>query len=280
MAKTSRKSSKARKSRKGYSSDEDEGIYTPSVLDSDIDSEMDPIEHDVNYKIQSIQSVPLRELIDFFNDPKMINPSGDPTTNIIDRLRLKCYKVPDKRMHRMFRFIENCRRQKVRLMMTERQQPSSGIMLDFDIYQDDEEDQLTDEIFHILSQKIVDLLMKILDFKGKKETIYIGITRRPKITYNDEKDCFKDGFHMIIPGVKVRKGVKLLLLKKLIENELIDQILSEVEPASITIKGQEYQRTDFLDTMSAHVPVFFIGSSTKKGHSPYNLSCLCVMSRL
>ena len=33
-----------------------------------------------------------------------------------------------------------------------------------------------------------------------------------------------------------------------------------------------YQKKDFLDTNSPHVPVYFIGSSTKKGNSPYQLT--------
>ena len=272
----SKRASKSSKSRKSSSRDEDdaESLYTPSVLDSDIDSEVDPIEHDVNYKIQSIQSTPLMELVDFFNDGKMINATGDPTTNIIDRMQRRCYNVPDRRLPKMFKYLENCRRSKVRVMVTERQQGVSGIMLDFDILQDDEDDQLTDKMFHKLTGKVFELLMSILDFKSDSNDLveYVGITRRPKIVYKDDVECYKDGFHMLIPGIKVDRGVKLLIIQKLIENELVDQIMCDVEPADIVIKGKKYERSDFLDKMSATVPVFFIGSATKKGHSPYHLS--------
>lgn len=247
-------------------------IYTPS----EVDTEVDATECDVSYKVQSLQSSELRELIQFFASDKMINPSNDPTTNIVDRQNLKSYNVPDKKIPKMFKLMEACRRSKIRLMMAEKQQEYSGIVLDFDIYQDEEDDQLNDEIFYTLCQKIIELLMKLINFGDvKKETFHIGITRRPKITYNDDNSSFKDGFHVLIPGIKVTRGVKRLLINKLIENELIDQILTDVVPGtdkSLDVKGEPYQRKHFLDVNSAHIPTFFIGSSTKKGHVPYNLT--------
>ncbi len=263
-----------KKSRQNNKSDDDDlNSYAPSITDDDADTEMDPTEYDVNYNIQSNQSTQLRELIDFFSDAKMTNPPNHPTTNIIDRLRGRCYNVPDRKIPKMFKILEECRKAKQKLMITERQQDYSGIMFDFDIYQDMEDEQLTDEIFYVLCQKIIELFMRIINFNDtKKETIYIGITRKPKITYKDEQECYKDGFHIIIPGIKVQRGVKKLLINKLIEGELIDQIMSEVEPANITVKGVQYQRSDFLDKNSANVPVFFIGSSTKKGSPAYLLT--------
>ena len=256
-------------------SDDDEvpQIYTPSVAGSDLESEVGAVESDVTYKIQSIQSTQLRDLTDFLNDPKMINATGNPTTNIVDRQTYKCYNIPEKKLPKFFKLLEACRRAKIKMMMTERQQVYSGIMLDFDIYQDTESDQITDEMFFVLCQKIIELLMKLLNFgESKKEVFHIGITRRPKITYNEEKDCHKDGFHLLIPNVKVTKGVKKLLISKLLDNEVLDQILADVIPASMKIKGEDYQRKHFLDTMSATVPVFYIGSSTKKGHAAYSLT--------
>ncbi len=244
-----------------------------SVAASDLDSEVDPVENDVIYKIQSIQTPQLMDLNTFLDDPKMINPSGAASTNIISRQTGKCYNIPEKKISKFFKLLEACRRSRIKMMFTERQQAYSGIMLDFDIYQDTEADQLTDEMFYMLCQKLVELLMKIINFGDtKKEVIYIGITRRPKITYSDEKDCYKDGFHIIIPGIKVSKGVKKLLINKLLDGEILDQVLADVIPAEQSIKGEAYQRKHFLDVMSAHVPVFFVGSSTKKGHACYHMS--------
>ncbi len=273
-ARTTKRTSTARNPRQNADSDESGSTAaSPSVLDVDIESEIDPLEADVNYNIQSVQSSDLRDLNDFFADAKMINPPNDPTTNIINRQALKCYNVPEKKLPRMFKLLEICRRNKQRMMFTEKQQDPSGIMLDFDIYQDTEDDQITDENLYVLSQKIIELLTKILNFKdAKKETFHVGITRRPKITFNEEKDCYKDGFHMIIPSIKVSKGVKRLLINKLLESEVLDQIMADVQPADFKLKGEQYGHKHFLDQMSAVVPTFFIGSSTKKGHAPYVLT--------
>jgi len=272
--KLSKLSQKTYRSQNNEEKDDPDEIYTPSIVDSDIESEINPVESDVNYKIQSVQSTQLRDLLDFFSDAKMINPSNDPSTNIIDRQSLKCYNVPEKKLPKMFKYLEACRRAKnIRMMFEERQQDPSGIMLDFDIYQDTETSQITDEILYILCQKIIELLMTLLHFKDlKKEMFYIGITRRPTITYNDEKECYKDGFHLLIPSIKISRGLKRLLVTKLVKGELIDQLLADVEPAKIDIKGETYQRKDFLDKNSAHVPTFFIGSATKKGNAPYVLT--------
>ena len=104
MKRKSLKSTKPSKTRRieNLADTEDESLYTPSsIVDSDLDSEMDPIEHDVKYKIQSTQSTQLMDLIDFFKDNKMINAKGDPTTNIIDRLNGRCYNVPERRIPKM-----------------------------------------------------------------------------------------------------------------------------------------------------------------------------------
>jgi hypothetical protein len=268
-APAAKKSVKPRASRDD--GDDDDGSM--SVSQSDLESEVDPVENDVIYKIQSVQTAQLMDLNSFLDDPKMINPSGAASTNIISRQTGKCYNIPEKKISKFFKLLEACRRAKIKMMMTERQQAYSGIMLDFDIYQDTETDQLTDEMFHMLCQKLIELLMKIINFGDtKKEVIHMGITRRPKITYSDEKDCYKDGFHIIIPGIKVSKGVKKLLINKLLDGEVLDQILADVIPAEQNIKGEAYQRKHFLDVMSVHVPVFFVGSSTKKGHAAYHLS--------
>lgn len=249
-----------------------ESNYSRNMTEDDLDSEVDPIEHHVNYNIQAIQTKPLSDLTSYLNNPKILNESGDTTTNIIDRLNLKCYNIPNNKIAKFFYYLDVCRKDKIRVMFSEKQQEYSGIMLDFDIYQDEEDDQLTDAMFNILIQKVITLLIKLLEFKERKETIFVGITRRPQIKYSDDRGCFKDGFHLIIPGVQVTRGVKKLIIKKLIEQELIDQIMSEVEPADIKERGRAYQRSDFLDIASSYVPTFFIGSSTKKGHSPYFLT--------
>lgn len=248
-------------------------------IESEAETDVGQIEFDVNCKIQATHSSVAQNLNEFFSDQKMINGDKDPSTNIIDRLKGQPYKVPDKKLPRMFKLMELCRRGGINMMYSEKQQEPSGIMLDFDIYQPGDKDQLTDELFYSLSLKIAELLKKMLKFDTtkKKEVFYIGITRRQSITLKQEEDAYKDGFHLLIPEIKISRGMKRLLIQKLKENEIIDQIFSEVEPAKLKTKIG-YQRTDFLDSNSAHVVTFFVGNSTKKGNKPYVLSHIYKMT--
>ena len=56
---------------------------SPKSEASSYHEEIDNIDADVNYKIQSIHSTELQRLTTFFSDSSMVNSSGDPTTNIV-----------------------------------------------------------------------------------------------------------------------------------------------------------------------------------------------------
>jgi len=231
------------------------------------------INYDVNYEIQSHQSTALNDFNRFFDNPNLINEKDNPTTNIIDRFRHRCYKIPDHLIHKMFYYMEKCRlNENISLMMCEKQQEYSGIMLDFDIYQDYDKTQLTSEIFYTLIHQIITLLIKWLDISEKKETIYVGITRKPKVLWNETHQCYKDGFHLLIPSIKVRKEVKNLLIKKLIDKEWLEQSMKDVKPTKKKINNKSYTYSDFIDKMSSVVPVFFIGSTPRKNSPPHKLS--------
>jgi phage/plasmid-associated DNA primase len=235
----------------------------------DSNEEVNPIESDVLYKLQSTENNELRKMKNFLSDPKMIMPKSDPNTNIIDRQEGKCYNIPDKKIPEFFKLLNACRLANIRTMFLEKQQDYSGIMLDFDIYQDCEKSQLTNKIIGLLCNQIMKILVKLINISNVS-VIHIGITRRPVVTYNESKECYKDGFHLLIPSIKIQRSVKKLLIKKIIESDLLEKYMQNVIPAKI--KGVECSRNDFLDQNSSHVPTFFIGSSTKKGSNPYKLT--------
>ena len=308
---------------------DNESLHDVAIDGKFSDDENEILEHDVNYKVQAVSSSELRSLISFFSDSKMINPKQSNTTNIIDKQYHTCYNVPQNKIDIMFNIVNSCRkRTNIPLMLAETQQTMSGIVLDFDIYQDVKISQLKQEIYNTLAQKVLEILLSILNFPNKKEKVYIGITKKPAVLYSEDKKCHKDGFHMLIPSIKVQKGVKRLLINKLISDNILEDVFEEVIPAKITIerKGKQktqrvdintvsskinqykskeheepeddddekddekddenkasnrdksiqsddnlYKRADFIDKQSPNFPVFFIGSSTKKGQPPYKL---------
>lgn len=254
---------------------EEDPVQSSAATDST--SDVDPVEAKVSHDILSSKNPHLSAILDFLSNPQMINPPGHDTTNIIDRYSGKCYKIPDQKIAEFFRLLENCRRANIRTMFTERQREYSGIMIDFDIYQDDEEDQINDDILQSLIEEIVLLLSKIIRFEetensNRRENIIVGVTRKPAIKYNEEKQIYKDGFHIIIPGIQVKRSVKRFILDRIINSEILDRVLSDVKPAS-EVKGcPNYNRNSFVDTNSAHVPTFFVGCSSKQGAPAYILS--------
>jgi len=272
----SKRTAKKKTTKDDDSDNSSETSYSDDLSISNDESEIESVEQDVQYNIQSTQNPVLQELHSFFNDKKMINPPHDPSTNIVDRRAGTCYNVPDRKIPTMFHYIEKCRRAGIHMMYNERQQEHSGIMLDFDIYQNEAADQLNDNIFKRLIQKVCETIIKIVEVPfatTRYVDVYVGITRRPKITYCTEKQCFKDGFHLLIPSIKVLRPVKKLIIKKLLDSEIIDQVFEDVSAASIKkANGDEYSKRDFLDVNSAFVPVFFVGSSSKKGTPAYNLT--------
>ncbi len=239
---------------------------------SDEETDKNSVIKEVEYKINSVTSPHLSSLISFLSEPKFIRDKGDISTNIIDRIKNICYNIPDNKIGKFFTIVESCRRSNIKLMMAEKQAEYSGIMLDFDIYQESTVSLINDNITSVLSENIIKIINDIVDFKSKDEiVVYICITKRPNIKYEEEKKCYKDGIHILIPGIKIQKNVKKYIIKRIIETEILDTIFTDIQPANITIKGRKYTRSDFVDINSAHVPVFLIGSSTKPGNNPYRL---------
>ena len=232
------------------------------------DSDVDPIEYSVQHSIQVAQNKEMELLHSLLNDPKIINKKGDDSTNVINRLTGMCYNIGETKIRKFFHYLEICRRKKNHLMFNERQQEYSGIMLDFDIKQDVKTSQLNGEIFHTLIMNIFRLINTLIDLGDNKITTYVGIIRRPKVEYVEDGRYYKDGIHLLIPGIKVTRPVKRLLIQKLIKNELIQQALEDVKPTK-SIYG--YKTSEFIDMGSAYVPVFFVENASKPGKRAYKL---------
>ena len=253
---------------------------SPKSEASSYHEEIDNIDADVNYKIQSIHSTELQRLTTFFSDSSMVNSSGDPTTNIVDRFTKKCYNVPAAKIPKMFKLIDECRKNNISMMLTEKQLDPSGLMFDFDIQQEKNKSQISTEMIEEFCQNLFALLIEILDFKDKqKEIFYVGITRRPVIDMPSDKEYYKDGFHVLIPGIKVSRAIKIFIINKILSRDIITRIFNDVKPAPFKLASDEqYQQKHYLDVNSAHVPVHFIGSRTKPTNRPYQLRHIFAVS--
>lgn len=214
-----------------------------------------------------------RSLEDIFSSGQYTRPNGDPNTNLIDLFAGRPYCLPDQTIPKFFKFYNQCYKSKINMMWNEKQLDYSGIMLDFDIYQDMEKSQLNEDIIETLIQHICILIKKIIELPEKLTTM-IAVSKKPSVEFRTEKNAYKDGIHILIPGIKVRRSVKKLLITEILSQEVLNCSLIDVEPSTKInreVGKPPYSRRDFLDINSAHVPVFLVGSSSKKGKKPYEL---------
>lgn len=253
-----------------------EDIIEDYEENTSFDSDTEPSPYELNAKWQVLNTFndKLRDLTELLSKPELINPPNTPSTNIIDRMSGKSYNLPPMILTKFFSILENCRRRNITVMFTEKQNAeSSGIMLDFDIYQDVDSSQITDFILSVLCMNIFEILKKILVFPTCKEVFYIGILRKPKVVFMQNYDCFKDGFHLLIPNIKISRNVKKILIKKLLEEGIIEKVFLEVIPTTKIINGKSFTRNDMLDPACVCVPVFLLGSKSKKDQkTPYIMS--------
>lgn len=215
------------------------------------------------HSLQEKTSSSYRELNLFLQDHRS-KEKGD--SNIIDQGRKISYNIPDKLLPRFFTILEKCRKEKLILGFSEKQLEPSGIMLDFDILQEDEKSQLIDSHFYSLTRQIIELISAMLSFDNiDKIVTYVMILRKTETEYKIDDVCFKDGFHMLIPGIKVPKNFKKYLIKRILEEEILDGIFDDV-----SFKGGV---SSILDKNSAHVVTLFPGNckSGKKSYSIYRI---------
>lgn len=199
----------------------------------------------------------------FFNNPRhIVEEKRSPLTNITDQQTFKCYHVSDVEIPEALDLLENCRKANIFSGFAERQNEISGMMIDLDLLSKKKESYLNDTLFQRITQYIIDSLMKFIKFK-KEEEIYVVFIRKKTIKYSDKHEAYKDGIHILLPGLKVSKQFKKYFIKKhLIDDNGIGQIL----------KNTDYINKDTcVDPNSAGVFVLFLGNC-KEGSIPYDLA--------
>ncbi len=253
------------------------------------DSDDDCIENDnvisdeINMRVEAQYDATLREFTDFLNKPEYINDINDPSTTIVDRRNItdgayktKCYNIPDNKIPRFFKYLEECRRRGLIMMMNEKQLEYSGIMIDFDIMQDNAESQVDQFVYNKICTLIGRQIQKYIDIEhpalkehqssdDKFLTVHFVFIKKPRVMFNEDKKYYKDGFHLLIPGIKIKREVKRFFLRRCMDDGIFDEIFRDVTPAD------GYSIADFVDMNSAHVPVHFIGSRTKVSSPAYEL---------
>jgi len=205
----------------------------------------------------------------------------DNRTNIIDQGDKKTYYFDPSTIQHLFYHLECCRLEKSIMHFSEKQYSTdieySGIMIDFDIKTTDKNPTLTDKQYFKISQVILKHLVEdliIIDhefifhicFTIKETALEIKETRAEIKESILETKLYKYGFHILIPGIMVKKEYKKYLFQKLKNDTVINNILLELG----AINNENCSVTECLDQNSASVPVLFLGSCKRTG-IPYNI---------
>jgi len=226
----------------------------------------------------------LKNIEDFLDEDisyKTVKGSSD--TNLINRKgKHQTFNIPPEKWPTLFELMNKARKNSnLNIHFLERQLPMSGIVIDIDIYQKNQERQLNPTIYMGLINYVIHTLNNIIDFSNcneylplsKKTTEHqnndmkfcVFITEKPEVVADGDR--FKDGFHLLIPEIMVSRAVKIYLIEKLISEGIIQKVFKNFK----NIVGS---CDDMLDKMSSSFPVMFLGNSKiKDGKSkpPYIL---------
>jgi phage/plasmid-associated DNA primase len=191
--------------------------------------------------------------------------SQDDNANIIDQGKKQKYFIPETQIPDFFKLLEDCRTSGAVMNLSEKQLEHSGIMLDFDILQENDKSQLTYSHFYTITQEVLIHVLKIIVPDTDKFTTNVMILRKKKLEYKEVGTCYKDGFHILIPGIKVKREVKKYLIEEILKSGVLKHIFDDVEFIG--------DINNIMDKNSAHVVTLFPGSC-KSGKKPYDIECI------
>ena len=236
-----------------------------------------------------------RALSAFLREPAQAEAAtgnGDPRTTVIDQGDRVTYAFGGAPAAGLFRHLEACRRAGVTLHFSERQgtpeTPHSGVMLDYDLVLDAagaalcREEGIPERHCHRLACAVAACLREDLDFSGGapgrlggEASLQVFFTVRPEpaplppgseraraalgeaAAADPGRQLFKYGFHVLVPGVRVTRGFKKHLIRRLREDKGAAGVLRSL--------GALGDPAECLDGNSASVPVLFLGSCKRGG---------------
>ena len=209
-----------------------------------------------------------KELINFLKQFKLNKDDKDIKANVTSPNGR--YFLPDgDKAGNFFSLLSQCNNKKFALHFREMQVTDiendigSGIMLDFDIYQESNKNPLETKNCQDFSTAVMDCLVNMLDCSGKDVVeSYVGIIVKPRLVFNKDKNLWKNGFHMLIPNIWLSREQKKMFLQ-----ELLNHKESQKEFMSLF----EIPLSSALDMQSASVPVYFVYNCKEDVSEPYIL---------
>lgn len=208
----------------------------------------------------------------FLAKPEYAVTEKDKEYNICNRENGKKYFIPNDKIYKFFDLLKGCYDAKIETMFEEFQRDNEAFMLDFDIKQQHpyEQTQIDEMIYAKCCKYVMTTISDVLHLDKKLYEFKVMFTKRPKLTMTEDKvnggTYYKDGFHMIIPELRITKRTKAFILDIIQKNYLREYIFTHFN------EDPKRPITTFLDRNSSFVPVFFVGCATKPGKQAYKVA--------
>ena len=213
------------------------------------------------------------ELDKFLSRPDFITGRHDARTNIYIPGKAT-YCIPEQDLPTFFTLLEQVRRDGISLIFTERQDiKSSGILIDVDIFykptvhESKIDDHLLRDCISIL-MKTIDEIFDLTPLRQVTDKIEIAITKRvnPVTREHNGYTVMSEGFHILIPGIKLSRASKHFLLNRMIKTGVFERRIEDA--LKMYLIEEKYA---FIDENSKHAPVYFVGCKRDPKKPPYEL---------
>ena len=238
-----------------------------------VDSDFVEHQEELDNFLSTTTNSHVAQLDKFLSRPEFIAGEHDERTNIFIPGKAR-YCISENEINMFFLLLEHIRRDGLSLIFAEKQEEKfSGILIDVDIFYKAHitESKLTFDFF----QDIVSILMVAIEdifdltpLKQISDKIQIAITKRPKPVPREHngQTIMSEGFHILIPSIKINRASKHFLIKRLISTGTFER---RIESAL-----KEYlidEKYSYIDEASRYVPAFFIGCKRDPKKPPYEL---------
>lgn len=217
----------------------------------------------------------MKKLLEPFRVPKGSTEDVNVINPRIGRFKLKSVRELD----RFFDALKKCHEDKLVANFEEKQTSDeetgegSGIMIDLDIERtmiesiEDDANREPAPVLELLNPAniasiVFGQLQTMIDFDDSDQ-IYIAITAKPKPIYDENKKCWKDGLHILVPSVKLTRKQKKLFLDELAKNKKFNKRTRAVLNMSAA---------DIVDKNAAHVPVYFVHNCKPSSDVAYTVA--------
>lgn len=206
-----------------------------------------------------------KQLQDYLMDYKLTKDSKEET-NIFIPNEARFY-IPEHKQYRFFEKLKECAKEKLILHFCEKQTSNfyedigSGIMFDFDLLQESDKNTLHEVPFDKFIKVLFTVVIKLLKYDDDFET-YAAITTKQKLVYKEDIKLYKNGFHLMIPGIKLTREAKKMIFNAILDDKNVQKFFK-------TNFGNRLE--DAFDRGSYSVPVFYMYHCKSSSNNPYEL---------